>query len=417
MFKLILRWANDKNLDAAKEKALADYIVHKGQSSRSVRDEILVQLCNQVYRVDESQSLRTWQLMSHCLSSFQPGPALHKYLIKFIVDNAPMSIKESLLRKLLRNSGGSQLMSSRLYPPTWLEWRANARVSDIALSLTLPDDALQTVAIDSWTTCEEAAALALSSLSVPSQGWTIVLDDSGLLSDSNGLDFVLDLISEKELCPAFPTVRSDLLRVGRKNSKITVAPEPESPNPKRPNIPPPEPPMKRHSTTGVVVAEQRIPSPVVENKAEFVGRNFEGVQRKTSHDLLSRKSALNDRYFETDKSRSKSMDDLLAGESVADSNAEILSQAEQDEENEQLAELGLSESRLNDRYHSVERLAPLRETPRYQKYAGRRSAGHSNKYMERSDYATRSSAMSGSSLLTKYVSFELKCVSFEFHLK
>lgn len=29
VFKLILRWTNDKNLDAAKEKALADYIVHK----------------------------------------------------------------------------------------------------------------------------------------------------------------------------------------------------------------------------------------------------------------------------------------------------------------------------------------------------------------------------------------------------
>lgn len=394
VFKLILRWANDKNLDSAKEKALADYIVHKGQSSRSVRDEIYVQLCNQVYKVDESQSLRVWQLMGHCLSSFQPGPALHKYLIKFVADNAPMSIRESLLRKLLRNSG-SQLITSRLYPPTWLEWRANARNSDIALSLTLPDEATQTVAIDSWTTCEEAAALALSSMAVPPQGWTVVLDDSGLLSDSNGLDFVLDLISEKELCPAFPTVRSDLLRCGRKSSKIAVAQEPESPNPKRPNIPPPEPPMKRHSTTERVVTEQPIPQPVVENKPEFGNRNYEGVQRKTSHDLLSRNSALNDRYFDSDKSRSKSMDDLLAGESVADSNAEMISQAEQDEENEQLAELGLSESRLNDRYHSVERLAPLRETPRYQKYAGRRSAGHSNKYMERSDYATRSSAMSG----------------------
>lgn len=253
--------------------------------------------------------------------------------------------------------------------------------------------------------CEEAAALALSSVAVPTQGWTVVLDDSGLLSDSNGLDFVLDLISEKELCPAFPTIRSDLLRCGRKNSKMVgaaaaaaAAQEPESPNPKRPNIPPPEPPMKRNSTAECIAAEQPIPQPIVENKAEreFGNRKFENLQRKTSHDLLSRNSALNDRYFESEKTRSKSLDDLLAGESVADSNAEVISQTEQDEENEQLAELGLSESRLNDRYHSVERLAPLRETPRYQKYAGRRSAGHSNKYMlERADYGTRSSAMSG----------------------
>lgn len=103
-----------------------------------------------MYKVDEPQSHRIWQLIGHCLSAFQPGPALQKYLIKFIVDNAPATIKESLLRKLLRNPG-SQVISSRLYPPTWLEWRANGRNSDYALSLTLPDDVTQTVAIDSWT--------------------------------------------------------------------------------------------------------------------------------------------------------------------------------------------------------------------------------------------------------------------------
>lgn len=217
VFKLILRWANDTNLDAAKEKALADYIVHKGLSSRSVRDEILVQLCNQVYKVDEAHSLRVWQLMAHCLSAFQPSPAFHKYLMKFIADQAPASMRAILLQKLLRVTPGTQFPACRVFPPSWLEWRATARLSDIALSLTLPDDVTQTVAIDSWTTCEEAAALALSTVAVPAQGWTIVLDDSGLLSDSCGLDFVLDLLGEKELCPAFPTIRSDLLRCGRKS--------------------------------------------------------------------------------------------------------------------------------------------------------------------------------------------------------
>lgn len=410
VFKLILRWANDKNLDNAKEKALADYIVHKGLSSRSVRDEILVQLCNQVHKVDESQSMKTWQLMAHCLSAFQAGPALHKYLIKFVADNAPAPIKDSILKKLLRISSSSQSATSRTFPPTFLEWRANSRISDIALSLTLPDDVTHTVAIDSWTTCEEAAALALSSVAVPPQGWTVVLDDSGLMSDSCGLDYVLDLVSEQELCPAFPTVRNDLLRCGRKTSKPSMVVEAESPSLKRPQVPPPEPPpmKQRNSTTERehrTPTEQPIPQPVtssVEKKvSDFNGRAFENVTRKTSHDLLSRSSALNDRYFDSDKSRSKSLDDLLAGESVAaESVTEIISQAEQDEEQEHLAELGLSESRLNDRYHhSVERLAPLREAPRYQKsqYAGRRSAGHSSKYMERADYATRSSAMSDTS--------------------
>lgn len=393
VFKLILRYTNDASLDGSKEKSLADYIVYKGLSSRSVRDEILVQLCNQAYNVEEKQSLRVWQLMAHCLSAFQPSTALHKYLMKFIMDQAPASMKEMLMKKLLRVPLGNQLLSNRLFPPAWLEWRATSRFSDIALSLTLPDDVMQTVAIDSWTTCEEAAALALSTIGVPPKGWTVVLDDSGLISDSCGLDYVLDLIAEKELCPAFPTVRSDLLRCGRKSSKPAMIDHENmntNSNSRRPQVPPPEPPTNKQRPS----QEREMPIPQPEN-----GRLYDKAPRKSSHELLSRSSALNDRYFESDKSRSKSLDDLLASESVAD---EIASPpSDHDDERDILPELGLSESRLNDRYHSAERLAPLvprEQTTRYQKYAGRRSAGsHSSRYMERPDYATRSSAMSDTS--------------------
>lgn len=432
VFKLILRWTGDSNLDSAKEKALADYIAHKGLASRGLRDEILVQLCNQAYRSEDAHSLKIWQLMAHCLSCFQPGPAFHKYLMKFTTDNAPVPVKEIILKKLLRNSNGNtQIPPSRIFPPSWLEWRASSRLSDIAIGLTLPDDVQQTVAIDSWTTCEEAAALAISSLNFPNQGWTVVLDDAGLLTDSCGLDLVLDLIAEKELCPAFPAVKNDLLRCGRKNSRIVVSAEPEQPSsPKRPQVPPPEPPQVKQRQTErdhrqferehrisereqrlmerehrLVEREQRqferelpIPEPIVEKimERDYNVRQFENVARKTSHDLLSRNSALNERYFETDKSRSKSLDDLLANETGIDTISHI-------PEPEPLVDLGLSESRLNDRYHSTERLTPVvskEPAPRYQKsqFAGKRSAGsHSSKYMDRSEYATRSSAMSDTS--------------------
>lgn len=76
VFKLILRWSNDTQITGPKERALADFIVHKGLMSRGLRDELLVQLCNQSYKNDNAE--RIWQLMSHCLSSFQPSPALSK---------------------------------------------------------------------------------------------------------------------------------------------------------------------------------------------------------------------------------------------------------------------------------------------------------------------------------------------------
>lgn len=76
LFKLILRWSNDAQLTGARERALADYIVHKGLNSKGLRDELLVQLCNQSWKNDKAD--RIWQLMAHCLSCFQPSPPLSK---------------------------------------------------------------------------------------------------------------------------------------------------------------------------------------------------------------------------------------------------------------------------------------------------------------------------------------------------
>lgn len=72
--------------------------------------------------------------------------------------------------------------------------------------------------------------------------------------------------------------------------------------------------------------------------------------RKQSHEAilettemgLSRKSALNDRYFEKEKQRSRSLDNLLQPEVVIPPS--------------KLAGLGLSSSKLNERYHSLERI-------------------------------------------------------------
>lgn len=62
----------------------------------------------------------------------------------------------------------------------------------------------------------------------------------------------------------------------------------------------------------------------------------------TTETGLSRKSALNDRYFEKEKQRSRSLDNLLQPEVVSPP--------------VKLANLGLSSSKLNERYHSLERI-------------------------------------------------------------
>uniref|UniRef100_A0A182K4S7 Myosin motor domain-containing protein n=1 Tax=Anopheles christyi TaxID=43041 RepID=A0A182K4S7_9DIPT len=406
IFKLIIRWTTDATMDANREKMLADYIVHKGLSSRGLRDEILVQICNQVYRADETTAEKLWTLMSHCLSAFQPGSAFSKYLIKFIVDNAPANTKEQILKKLLRNANAGQTNPCRLFPPSWLEWRASSRLADTALGLNLPDSSVQTVAVDSWTTCEEAAALAISSFGIPNLGWTVVIDESDQMTDSCGLDFVLDLVAEKELPPAFPALRSDILRCGRKASPAAAPgndPSLEPSSPKRPQVPPPEPPsMKRSSheiqLVPVALGSGKKHEPPVEYGGSRHMESSSGMAgRKTSHDVSLSRHKLREetRAFYEDKSRSRSLDDLLAGE------ADDALMAQDVDEPETSLTLTLAENRIGNKYRSVDTIAPLKEQhPRFVKsqYAGKRSSGsHSLKYAEKSEFSVRSSAMSDTS--------------------
>lgn len=227
---------------------------------------------------------------------------------------------------------------------------------------------VQTVAIDSWTTCEEAASLAVQDLNINGSGWTVVLDDGKVLVDSSGLDFVLDMISEVELFPSFPIPRNDMFKYGSKFDRF-ILPNGEV---KRPQVPPPDPPKIS------VTSEKSL------------NRNSQG--RKLSNDILSRNSALNERYFEKEKSRSRSLDNLLLDDNETEPEKDLTA----------FANIGLSKSKLNERYHSTERLNPTNNelTPRYTKYqsGSRRSyASSHSKHTEKPEYLSRSSAMSDTS--------------------
>lgn len=275
-------------------------------------------------------------------------------MLKFITDHSSGNYKEILQRKLTR--GLQKNPHSRTLPPTLLEWRSIRQRSNTALALTLPDQNVSTVNVDSWTTCEEAASLAISSLGVSPDGWSVVLDDAGIVTETNGLDYIMDLVSELELCPAFPITKSNLLKVGTKrNSPIEI-----DHHLNRPQVPPPEPPI---SVTARKISRQsppQQPPTTSRHSSRKSSREYNTPPpvtstpaRKTSHEALSRSSALNERYFDIEKVRSRSLDNLLS----------------EPEPPTQLADLGLSQSsRLNERYHSVEQLAPIKPVIANQNY-------------------------------------------------
>ncbi|XP_044253727.1 unconventional myosin-XV [Tribolium madens] len=419
LFKLILRWSNDGQLTGPRERALADFIVYKALNSRGLRDELLVQLCNQVWRNENSD--RIWQLMAHCLSCFQPSPPLSKYLLKFITDHASSNYKELLQRKLTRSL--QKAPHARSLPPTLLEWRSIRQRTNTALPLTLPDNNVASVNVDSWTTCEEAASVAINSLGLTAEGWSVVMDDAGIVSEGSGLDYIMDLVSELELCPAFPISKSSLLKIGtRRAAPAEIDHSPTTPT--RPQVPPPEPPTHLNRKISREMSRQSPPNHKSnqvasrkvsrESHREYSPPVTSTPARKSSHEALSRNSALNERYFDIEKVRSRSLDNLLS-----------------EPEPTPLSDLGLSQSRLNDRYHSVEQLAPIKPVlanqnymskqeidfeypdvssvstshrggPRYIKsqYTGKKAppGSHSSRaHIEKSEFGVRSSAMSDTS--------------------
>ena len=60
--------------------------------------------------------------------------------------------------------------------------------------------------------------MAVTTLNIATEGWTVVLDDAGILTDGSGLDYIFDLVSEMEVCPAFPISGSSLFKGGARNA-------------------------------------------------------------------------------------------------------------------------------------------------------------------------------------------------------
>ncbi|XP_063618998.1 unconventional myosin-XV [Cydia splendana] len=358
-FKLILRWCDESAAgNEARQKILADYIASRGLASRGLRDEILVQLCNQA---DGDSAERVCQLMAHCLSAFQPTPPLHKYLVRFVSERGPPRERAQLLRLLGCSGAGAARAagSARRCPPTLLEWRSQKTDARPALPLRLYDDSVHHVCVDPWTSCERAAAAALAAAGVARRatGWSLTMEHNGQLTEWAGCEFALDAVGELETWAALPTTRSEPLRgAGRGHTppapppRASVEPERAERSPAaRPMVLPPEPPKSRSPSISRLLQDSMDDGMSeytwkMEREESHTLTKHNDYSRKVSHDILSRESALNERYFEqnSEKIRSRSLDNLLGDNPVPQPT--------------KLADLGLSQSRLNDRYHSVERL-------------------------------------------------------------
>ena len=79
----VLRFMGDPGLGGPQETLFGNYIVQKGLSAPGLRDELLAQAANQVWRnTNVNNEERGWLLLATCLSAFPPSAAFDKYLLK-----------------------------------------------------------------------------------------------------------------------------------------------------------------------------------------------------------------------------------------------------------------------------------------------------------------------------------------------
>ncbi|XP_051633460.1 unconventional myosin-XV [Manacus candei] len=216
IFQLILRFMGDPGLGGLQETLFGNYIVQKGLSVPGLRDELLAQAANQVWRnTNVNNEERGWLLLATCLSAFPPSAAFDKYLLKFVSDYAFAGYKPVCQRKLMHAMARSQLgtAAARTFPPSLLEWTANRQQASMALDLHCFNGDQFSCPIHSWSTGEDLAGDVLKhrGLAEGWRGWSVAMKVGAQWAELAGHDYVLDLISDLELLRGFPRQKSCFL--------------------------------------------------------------------------------------------------------------------------------------------------------------------------------------------------------------
>ncbi|XP_060997076.1 unconventional myosin-XV [Dama dama] len=204
IFKLILRFMGDPQLHGTRDHVFGSYIVQKGLAVPELRDEILAQLANQVWRNPSAHNAeRGWLLLAACLGGFAPSPRLDKYLLKFVSDHGRGGFQAVCQHRLMQAMVSG---AARTFPPTQLEWTATQEKAGMALDVGCFNGDQFSCPVHSWSTGEEVAGDILRHRGLVDgwRGWTVAMKNGVQWAELAGHDYVLDLVSDLELLREFP---------------------------------------------------------------------------------------------------------------------------------------------------------------------------------------------------------------------
>ncbi|ROT67790.1 Myosin-XV [Penaeus vannamei] len=154
--------------------------------------------------------------------------------------------------------------------------------------------------VDSWTTAREFAARLLEERGVEeTSGWTVAITEDEAMTEIPGLEYVLDLIGERELPPAFPRCTSSSLHSGSRPERRSSAPVP------LPGM---------DAADGAALDETRVPAPAEKSSPARPWKPRPGPREQgetVTGDAWACRGPrrLNNRYFD-DKTKARSLDNL-----------------------------------------------------------------------------------------------------------
>ncbi|GFR79257.1 myosin-XV, partial [Elysia marginata] len=392
VFKLIMRYMCDKQLNEKTEKVLADFIVQMGLKNEGLRDEILCQIVNQTWQ-DQNivRAERGWQLMAACLCCFNPSPTLFKYLLKYVSDVGVQGYKFLCQHKVLQSAYMDPLMS-RVYPPTLLEWRAIERKANMALDVKFPDGGNMIGHVESWTSGELFAShlLKLRGLKENSQGWTLQLQEDVDQYELMGYDYVLDLVGETEVPPGFPAgLANFLVSVNRERAQHKRRTHVDGPhNPEKERALQMLGPLPEMIKRDIPIATSSASAVNKDSEEDELGFSTTSVLNQRPTEILplglSERSVMNTRY--TKRSRAPAPPVMNGHVPNGIANGHITTITEDEEEGFTSVDVSnLSNTRINGRYFAngdaaVQKdLSNSKMNLRYNKKGGRGVSGQINR--------------------------------------
>uniref|UniRef100_A0A0N4WSV3 Myosin motor domain-containing protein n=1 Tax=Haemonchus placei TaxID=6290 RepID=A0A0N4WSV3_HAEPC len=233
VFKLILKYMNDQTLNRTQLDDLARYIVKQGINNPCQRDEIFVQICNQIYRnPDKEATSRCCRLLLQAVGVFAPTENVLPMLISFCGEQR-LPLQTQLLNTIARRMNMLGNQTARLLPASRLEMGALCGFHNAAVEVTSQDGQNHMVEAHPWITNEELANNVLRHRGIGNpSGWSVEVETDNVLYCPTGAHFLHDVISEIEhgkeenkrsFFYSYPTDRT-LPPVNKKKVDIQVTP-------------------------------------------------------------------------------------------------------------------------------------------------------------------------------------------------